>query len=76
MSSHEGTISDDSGTMAMRRWITPTIARIELHPAYGGIRVVARASKMREGTVSKGVMELEAGGDPPHRVRHPGGGNG
>src|SRR6476646_11736098 len=41
---------------------------------HGGIRMVARAAGMREGTVSRGVTELEAGQDPPGRVRRPGGG--
>src|ERR1700733_5422710 len=41
---------------------------------HGGIRVVARAAGMREGTVSGGVAELESGADPLGRVRHPGGG--
>jgi transposase len=41
---------------------------------HGGIRVVARAAGMREGTVSRGVAELEAGEEPLGRVRRPGGG--
>jgi hypothetical protein len=41
---------------------------------HGGIRVVARAAGVREGTVSLGVSELEAGGEPLGRVRRPGGG--
>jgi transposase len=41
---------------------------------HGGIRVVARAAGMREGTVSRGVAELEAGEEPLCRVRRPGGG--
>lgn len=41
---------------------------------HGGIRVVARAAGMREGTVSDGVAELEAGADPLGRVRRAGGG--
>jgi hypothetical protein len=41
---------------------------------HGGIRVVARAAGVREGTVSLGVDELEAGAEPLGRVRHPGGG--
>src|SRR5579872_5642807 len=41
---------------------------------YGGIRVVARAAGAREGTVSLGVDELEAGEEPLGRVRRPGGG--
>ena len=41
---------------------------------HGGIRVVARAAGMREGTVSDGVAELESGDDPLGRVRRVGGG--
>src|SRR5262249_48133010 len=41
---------------------------------HGGIRVVARAAGMREGTVARGVAELEAGEEPLGRVRRPGGG--
>ena len=41
---------------------------------HGGIRAVARAAGMREGTVSRGVAELEAGEEPLGRVRRPGGG--
>ena len=41
---------------------------------HGGIRVVARAAGMREGTVSRGVAELEAGEEPLGRVRRAGGG--
>jgi hypothetical protein len=41
---------------------------------HGGIRVVARAAGMREGTVSRGVAELEAGEEPLGRARLPGGG--
>jgi hypothetical protein len=37
-----------------------------------GIRVVARAAGMREGTVSRGTAELEAGEEPLGRVRRPG----
>ena len=40
---------------------------------HGGIRVVARAPGMREGTVSRGVAELESGAEPLGRVRRPGG---
>ena len=39
-----------------------------------GIRVVARAAGMREATVSRGVAELDAGGDPLGRARAVGGG--
>ena len=39
---------------------------------HGGIRVVARAAGMREGTVSAGVVELESGVAPLGRVpAHP-----
>jgi hypothetical protein len=41
---------------------------------HGGIRLVARAAGVREGTVSAGVTELESGADPLGRVRRPGGG--
>ena len=41
---------------------------------HGGIRLVARAAGTREGTVSLGVAELEAGAEPLGRVRRPGGG--
>jgi transposase len=41
---------------------------------HGGIRLVARAAGVREGTVSLGVDELDAGGEPLGRVRRPGGG--
>jgi transposase len=41
---------------------------------HGGIRVVAKAAGMREGTVSRGVAELESGQEPLGRTRRPGGG--
>jgi transposase len=41
---------------------------------HGGIRVVARAAGMREGTVSGGVAALESGTAPLGRVRRAGGG--
>ena len=41
---------------------------------HGGIRAVARAAGMREGTVSRGVAELEAGEEPLGRARRRGGG--
>ena len=41
---------------------------------HGGIRLVARAAGVREATVSAGVYELEAGGEPLGRARRPGGG--
>ncbi|MEU1185997.1 ISAzo13 family transposase [Streptomyces sp. NPDC005820] len=41
---------------------------------HGGIRLVAAAAGVREGTVSRGVAELESGQAPSGRVRRPGGG--
>jgi transposase len=41
---------------------------------HGAIKVVARAAGVSAVTVSRGVAELEAGGDPLGRVRRPGGG--
>ncbi len=41
---------------------------------HGGIKVVARAAGVNPVTVSKGMAELEAGGEPLRRVRRPGGG--
>src|SRR3954471_20281539 len=41
---------------------------------HGGIRVVAKAAGMREGTVARGVAELESGEEPLGRTRRPGGG--
>ena len=41
---------------------------------HGGIRVVARAARMREGTVSVEVAELDSGAEPLGRVRRAGGG--
>ena len=41
---------------------------------HGGIRLVARAAGVREGTVSLGAAELEAGAEPLGRARRPGGG--
>jgi hypothetical protein len=40
----------------------------------GGIRLVARAAGVREGTVSLGAGELDSGSEPLGRVRRPGGG--
>ena len=37
---------------------------------HGGIKVVARAAGVSAVTVSRGVAELEAGGEPLRRVRH------
>jgi transposase len=42
--------------------------------SHGGIRVVAKAAGMREGTVARGVAELESGEQPLGRARRPGGG--
>ncbi|MER8073496.1 ISAzo13 family transposase [Streptomyces sp. NPDC094034] len=41
---------------------------------HGGIRIVAAAAGVREGTVSRGVAELESGQAPLGRTRRPGGG--
>jgi hypothetical protein len=41
---------------------------------HGGIRTVARAAGVAENTVSRGVSELDAGGQPLGRTRRPGGG--
>ena len=41
---------------------------------HGGIRMVARAAGVGEGTVSRGVAELDSGEEPLGRVRRPGGG--
>jgi transposase len=41
---------------------------------HGGIKVVARAAGVSPVTVSRGVAELETGGEPLRRVRRPGGG--
>ncbi|HET9007113.1 MAG TPA: ISAzo13 family transposase [Actinomycetes bacterium] len=41
---------------------------------HGGIRLVAQAAGVREATVSAGVEELDAGGEPLGRVRRVGGG--
>jgi len=41
---------------------------------HGGIRRVARAAGVREGTVSRGVSELDSGPEPLGRVRREGGG--
>jgi hypothetical protein len=52
-----------------RRLVAGADARMLGH---GGIRVVARAAGMREGTVSDGVSELDE--EPLGRARRPGGG--
>ena len=41
---------------------------------HGGVRVVAMAAGMREGTVARGVGELDSGQEPLGRTRRPGGG--
>jgi hypothetical protein len=41
---------------------------------HGGIRVVAQAAGMREGTVSAGAGELDTGAEPLGRTRRPGAG--
>lgn len=41
---------------------------------HGGIRLVAQAAGVREATVSAGVDELDAGGEPLGRARRPGAG--
>ncbi len=41
---------------------------------HGGIKVVARAAGVSAATVSRGIDELEAGGDSLERIRKPGGG--
>lgn len=54
-----------------RRLMMGAEARILGH---GGIRAIARAGKVSETTVRKGVDELEAGEEPLSRVRRLGGG--
>jgi hypothetical protein len=54
-----------------RRLVLGAEARVIGH---GGIRMVARAAGVREGTVSRGVTELESGEEPLGRVRRIGGG--
>ncbi|MFI0507534.1 ISAzo13 family transposase [Streptomyces albogriseolus] len=54
-----------------RRLMMGAEARILGH---GGIRAVARAARVSETTVRKGVDELETGEEPLGRVRRPGGG--
>ncbi len=41
---------------------------------HGGIRAVARAAGVREGTVTAGVRELSSREAPLGRIRRPGGG--
>jgi Rhodopirellula transposase DDE domain len=54
-----------------RRLLMGAEARVLGH---GGIRLVARAAGVREGTVSLGVAELESGAGPLGRARREGGG--
>src|SRR5215470_16362449 len=54
-----------------RRLLMGAEARVLGH---GGIRVVARAAGVREGTVSLGVSELDSGELPLGRVRRAGAG--
>jgi len=54
-----------------RRLLLGAEARVLGH---GGIRLVAAAAGVREGTVSAGARELESGGEPLGRARRPGGG--
>jgi len=49
-----------------RRLLMGAEARVLGH---GGIRVVARAAGVREGTVSQGAAELDQGEEPLGRVR-------
>jgi len=54
-----------------RRLLLGAEARVLGH---GGIKLVARAAGVREGTVSRGVSELDAGEAPLGRARQAGGG--
>jgi hypothetical protein len=54
-----------------RRLLVAAEARVLGH---GGMRLVARAAGMTESTVSRGVAEMAAGGEPLGRARHPGAG--
>jgi hypothetical protein len=54
-----------------RRLVMAAEARVLGH---GGIKVVARAADVSAVTVSRGVSELEGGGEPLGRARRPGGG--
>jgi hypothetical protein len=54
-----------------RRLVMGAEARVLGH---GGIRLVAAAAGVREGTVSLGVAELESGAEPLGRARRRGGG--
>src|SRR5262245_52132395 len=54
-----------------RRLLMGAEARAQGH---GGIRLVARAAGVHEGTVSLGARELDSGEEPLGRARRPGGG--
>jgi Rhodopirellula transposase DDE domain len=54
-----------------RRLLLGAEARVLGH---GGIRLVAAAAGVREGTVSRGAREVESGQEPLGRARRPGGG--
>src|SRR5438132_10659501 len=54
-----------------RRLLLGAEARVLGH---GGIRLVARAAGVREGTASRGVAELDSGQEPLERIRKAGGG--
>ena len=54
-----------------RRLVMAAEARVLGH---GGIKVVAAAADVSAVTVSRGVAELEGGGEPLGRARRPGGG--
>ncbi len=54
-----------------RRLVMRAEARVLGH---GGIKVVAAAADVSAVTVSRGVAELEGGGEPQGRARRPGGG--
>ena len=54
-----------------RRLVMGAEARVLGH---GGIKVVAAAADVSAVTVSRGVAELEGGGEPLGRARRPGGG--
>ena len=41
---------------------------------HGGIAAVAEAAGVSKGRIWRGMVELEAGGEPAWRVRRPGGG--
>ncbi|WP_127357030.1 hypothetical protein [Actinacidiphila soli] len=41
---------------------------------HGGIAAIAEAAGVSKGCIRRGMVELEAGGEPAQRVRRPGGG--